>query len=218
MRVLIAEDQVLLREGLGRLFEDAGHEVVASLGDADALPLAIANREPNLVVLDIRMPPTFTDEGARAARETKRLHPELGVLVLSQHIETTHAVALVSLGGFGYLLKDRVLAVAEFLDAAERVAQGGSALDPKVVASLVSTRCEGDLLAELTEREREVLELMAEGLTNVGIAKRLYLSERTVEAHVRHVLMKLDLPETKDDHRRVLAVLAHLSATRESAI
>jgi len=127
MRVLIAEDQVLLREGLGRLFEDAGHEVVASLGDADALPLAIANREPNLVVLDIRMPPTFTDEGARAARETKRLHPELGVLVLSQHIETTHAVALVSLGGFGYLLKDRVLAVGEFLDAAERVAQGGSA-------------------------------------------------------------------------------------------
>jgi len=218
MRVLIAEDQVLLREGLGRLFEDAGHEVVASLGDADALPLAIAERDPDLVVLDIRMPPTFTDEGARAARETKRLHPELGVLVLSQHIETTHAVALVTLGGFGYLLKDRVLAVGEFLDAAERVAQGGSALDPKVVASLVSARGEDDRLAELTEREREVLELMAEGLTNAGIAKRLQLSERTVEAHVRHVLMKLDLPETEDDHRRVLAVLAHLSATQESAM
>jgi DNA-binding NarL/FixJ family response regulator len=218
MRVLIAEDQVLLREGLGRLFEDAGHEVVASLGDTDALPLAIADRHPDLVVLDIRMPPTFTDEGARAARETKRLHPELGVLVLSQHIETTHAVALVTVGGFGYLLKDRVLAVAEFLDAAERVAQGGSALDPKVVASLVSARGEDDPLAELTEREREVLELMAEGLTNTGIAKRLYLSERTVEAHVRHVLMKLDLPETEDDHRRILAVLAHLSATQESAM
>jgi DNA-binding NarL/FixJ family response regulator len=215
VRVVIAEDQVLLREGLRRLFEDAGHEVVASLGDADALPLAIADRDPNLVVLDIRMPPTFTDEGARAARETKRLHPELGVLVLSQHIETTHAVALVTLGGFGYLLKDRVLAVGEFLDAAERVAQGGSALDPKVVASLVSARGEDDLLAELTEREREVLELMAEGLTNAGIAKRIHLSERTVEAHVRHVLMKLDLPESEDDHRRVLAVLAHLSATQE---
>ena len=218
MRVVIAEDQVLLREGLGRLFEDAGHEVVASLGDADALPLAIADRDPDLVVLDIRMPPSFTDEGARAAKETKRLHPELGVLVLSQHIETTHAVALVTLGGFGYLLKDRVLAVGEFLDAAERVAQGGSALDPKVVASLVAARDEDDSLAELTAREREVLELMAEGLTNAGIARRLFLSERTVEAHVRHLLMKLDLPETEDDHRRVLAVLAHLSATQASGM
>ena len=138
------------------------------------------------------------------------------MLVLSQHIETTHAVELVTLGGFGYLLKDRVLEVGEFLAAAERVAQGGSALDPKVVASLVSARGDDDPLAELTEREREVLELMAEGLTNAGIAKRLYLSERTVEAHVRHVLMKLDLPESEDGHRRVLAVLAHLSATQES--
>ena len=215
MRVVIAEDQVLLREGLGRLFEDGGHQVVASLGDANGLRVAIADHHPDLVVLDIRMPPTFTDEGALAARETKRAHPELGVLVLSQHIETTHAVALVTLGGFGYLLKDRVLAVAEFLDAAERVAQGGSALDPKVVANLVSARGEDDPLAELSDREREVLELMAEGLTNAGIAKRLHLSERTVEAHVRHVLMKLDLPESEDDHRRVLAVLAHLSATQE---
>lgn len=214
MRVVIAEDQVLLREGLGRLFEDAGHEVVASLGDADVLPLAIANQDPDLVVLDIRMPPTFTDEGARAAREIKRAHPELGVLVLSQHIETTNAVTLVSLGGFGYLLKDRVLQVGEFLSAAERVANGGSALDPEVVASLVSARGEDDPLAELTEREREVLELMAEGLTNAGIAKRLYLSERTVEAHVRHVLTKLDLPEGENAHRRVLAVLAHLNATQ----
>lgn len=218
MRVVIAEDQVLLREGLGRLFEDAGHEVGTSLGSAAGVLAAIAEHDPNLVVLDIRMPPTFTDEGARAAREVKQAHPELGVLVLSQHIETTHAVELVALGGFGYLLKDRVLAVGEFLASAERVAEGGSALDPKVVARLVSARREDDQLAELTEREREVLELMAEGLTNAGIAKRLYLSERTVEAHVRHVLTKLDLPATEDGHRRVLAVLAHLSATQESGL
>ena len=216
MRVVIAEDQVLLREGLARLFEDAGHHVVASLGDAEQLLTTVAEHNADLVVVDIRMPPSYTDEGARAAAELKTTHPELGVLLLSQHIETTHAVALVTLGGFGYLLKDRVLAVGEFLAAAERVAQGGSALDPKVVAGLVSARGEDDLLAELTEREREVLELMAEGLTNAGIAKRLYPSERTVEAHVRHVLTKLDLPESEDGHRRVLAVLAHLSATQES--
>jgi DNA-binding NarL/FixJ family response regulator len=209
---VIAEDQVLLREGLGRLFEDAGHEVVVSLGDADGLLLAITEHDPDLVVLDIRMPPTFTDEGARAAAELKQAHPALGVLVLSQHIETTHAVELVALGGFGYLLKDRVLQVGEFLSAAERVAHGGSALDPKVVASLVSARGDDDRLADLTEREHEVLELMAQGLTNAGIAKRLYLSERTVEAHVRHVLMKLNIPESEDAHRRVLAVLARLSA------
>jgi len=214
VRVVIAEDQVLLREGLGRLFEDAGHEVVASLGDAQGLPLAITEHDPDLVVLDIRMPPSFTDEGARAAAELKQTHPALGVLVLSQHIETTHAVELVALGGFGYLLKDRVLQVGEFLSAAERVAQGGSALDPKVVASLVSARGDDDRLADLTEREHEVLELMAEGLTNAGIAKRLYLSERTVEAHVRHVLVKLNIPEREDAHRRVLAVLARLSATQ----
>jgi len=214
VRVVIAEDQVLLREGLWRLFEDAGHEVVASLGDAQGLPLAITEHDPDLVVLDIRMPPSFTDEGARAAAELKQTHPALGVLVLSQHIETTHAVELVALGGFGYLLKDRVLQVGEFLSAAERVAQGGSALDPKVVASLVSTRGDDDRLADLTKREHEVLELMAEGLTNAGIAKRLYLSERTVEAHVRHVLVKLNIPEREDAHRRVLAVLARLSATQ----
>jgi len=213
VRVVIAEDQVLLRDGLGRLFADAGHEVVASLGDAEGLPAAVAAHDPDLVVLDIRMPPTFTDEGARAGREIKQAHPELGVLVLSQHIETTHAVTLVALGGFGYLLKDRVLDVGEFLAAAERVAHGGSALDPHLVAGLVSARGDDDPLAELTGREREVLELMAEGLTNTGIAKRLYLSERTVESHVRHILMKLDVPEDEDGHRRVLAVLAHLGAT-----
>ena len=214
MRVVIAEDQVLLREGLARLFEDAGHQVVASLGDAERLLTTVADHDPDLVVLDIRMPPSFTDEGARAAAELKDAHPELGVLVLSQHVDTSHAVKLVSRGGFGYLVKDRVLQVAEFLSAAERVAGGGSALDPQVVASLVSARDEDDPLADLTEREREVLELMAQGLTNAGIAKRFYLSERTVEAHVRHVLMKLNIPEGGDAHRRVLAVLAHLGATQ----
>jgi DNA-binding NarL/FixJ family response regulator len=215
VRVVIAEDQVLLREGLARLFEDAGHEVVASVGDAGGLLNVVAKQQPDLVVLDIRMPPSHTDEGARAAAELKHAHPELGVLVLSQHVETSHAVELVSLGGFGYLLKDRVLQVAEFLSAAERVAAGGSALDPKVVASLI-TRNNDDPLEELTMREREVLELMAEGLTNAGIAKRLCLSERTIEAHVRHVLMKLNVPETDDSNRRVLAVLAHLTAARQT--
>jgi DNA-binding NarL/FixJ family response regulator len=214
MRILIAEDQVLLREGLARLFEDAGHEVAATMGSTHGLLAAIAEHEPDLVVLDIRMPPTFTDEGARAAGELKRAQPELAVLLLSQHVETTHAVELVTLGGFGYLLKDRVLDVAEFLSAAQRVAQGGSALDPKVVASLISAPGDGDQLAQLSEREREVLELMAEGLTNTGIATRLYLSERTVEAHVRHVLMKLGIAESEHGHRRVLAVLTHLSASQ----
>lgn len=215
MRIVIAEDQVLLREGLGRLFEDGGHEVVAALGDATGLPAAVAGHRPDLVVLDVRMPPTFTDEGTRAAKQIKDQHPEIGVLVLSQHVETEHAIDLVSLGGFGYLLKDRVLDVAGFLAAAERVAAGGSALDPDVVARLVSPGgVSDDPLAELSDREREVLELMAEGLTNAGIAKRLYLSERTVEAHVRQVLMKLSITASEDGHRRVLAVLAHLTAAQ----
>jgi DNA-binding NarL/FixJ family response regulator len=213
VRVVIAEDQALLREGLARFFADGGHEVAASLGDADRLLNAVAEHEPDLVVVDVRMPPTFTDEGARAARQIKEAHPETGVLVLSQHIEVTHAVALVALGGFGYLLKDRVLAVDEFLSAAERVAQGGSALDPKVVASLVAPAGAEDPLAELSDRERDVLALVAQGLSNAAIAKRLYMSERTVEAHVRHILLKLDIPQSEDSHRRVLAVLAHLSAT-----
>jgi DNA-binding NarL/FixJ family response regulator len=213
VRVVIAEDQVLLREGLARLFSDGEHEVVASMGDAEHLLPAVTGHRPDLLVVDIRMPPSFTDEGARAARAIKQAHPEVGVLVLSQHIETTYAVELVTLGGFGYLLKDRVLDVREFLGAAERVAAGGSALDPQVVARLLSPADRRSPLTGLSEREREVLELMAEGLTNTGIAKRLYLSERTVEAHVRHVLAKLALPEGEDGHRRVLAVLAHLRAT-----
>jgi len=214
VRVVIAEDQVLLREGLGRLFADGGHEVVASFGDAEQVLREVAEHAPDLVVIDVRMPPTFTDEGTRAARELKDAHPDVGVLVLSQHIETVHAVSLVALGGFGYLLKDRVLDVGEFLSTAERVSRGGSALDPQVVARLVSPYDEQSPLSQLSAREREVLELVAQGLTNTGIARRLYLSERTVEAHVRHVLMKLDLPEGEDGHRRVLAVLTCLEATQ----
>jgi DNA-binding NarL/FixJ family response regulator len=216
VRVVIAEDQVLLREGLARLFADGGHQVVATLGDAERLSVTVSGHKPDLVVIDVRMPPTFTDEGTRAAERIKLEHPDMGVLVLSQHIEAEHAVKLVSRGGFGYLLKDRVLDVAEFLEAAERVAKGGSALDPKVVAMLVSPGGTERPHANLSDREHEVLELMAEGLTNAGIAKRLYLSERTVEAHVRHVLMKLDVPQGEDGHRRVLAVLAHLSARTPS--
>jgi DNA-binding NarL/FixJ family response regulator len=212
VRIVIAEDQVLLREGLARLFEDGGHEVVASQGDARNLVSVVAGHRPDLVVLDIRMPPSFTDEGARAAAEIKRARPGTGVLVLSQHIETTHVVELVTLGGFGYLLKDRVLAVPEFLEAAERVARGGSALDPQVVGRLLDNNSAGGVLDHLSGREREVLALMAEGLTNSAIAARLFVSERTVEAHVRHVLTKLDIPDTKDGHRRVLAVLAHVGA------
>jgi len=214
VRVVIAEDQVLLREGLARLFVDGGHEVARTVGDADGLTEIVERERPDLVVVDIRMPPTHTDEGARAARDIKARHPEVGVLVLSQHIETVHAVGLVSQAGFGYLLKDRVLEVGEFLATAQRVAGGGSALDPKVVARLVSPLAAGPL-GRLSERERRVLELMAEGLTNTGIAHRLVLSERTVEAHVRHVLLKLDIPESEDGHRRVLAVLAHLRAVHE---
>jgi DNA-binding NarL/FixJ family response regulator len=217
VRVLIAEDQVLLREGIARLFRDGGHEVVATVGDASDLLSLIDLRRPDLVVLDVRMPPTFTDDGARAARAIKERHPALGILVLSQHIETAHSVALVSLGGFGYLLKDRVLDVAEFLATSERVAAGGSALDPQVVARLVAPKSSNSL-AGLTERELEVLGLMAEGMTNTGIADRLVISERTVEAHVRRLLTKLEIPESETGHRRVLAVLAHLKSLQERSV
>jgi DNA-binding NarL/FixJ family response regulator len=211
VRVVIAEDQALLRAGLGRLFEDAGHEVIVTVDDADRLRAAVSEHEPDLAVVDVRMPPSFTDEGIRAARWIRDAHPEVGVLMLSQHVQAKGAIGLVSQGGFGYLLKDRVLAVSDFLEAAERVARGGSALDPKVVASLLGGDS-SDALAVLTEREREVLSLMAEGLTNNAIARRLVLTERTVEGHVRSVLMKLDLPTDDGAHRRVLAVIAYLRA------
>ena len=215
MRVLIAEDQTLLREGLSRLFDSGGHEVVAAVDNADRLRAGVAEHAPDLAVVDIRMPPTFKDEGIRAARWIRDAHPEVGVLVLSQHVESAGAVDLVTTGGFGYLLKDRVLDVDEFLEAAQRVANGGSALDPQVVASLVGR--ERDALGALTDREREVLALMAEGLTNSAIARRLVLTERTVEGHVRSVLMKLDLPEGEGAHRRVLAVITYLRTAERQA-
>jgi DNA-binding NarL/FixJ family response regulator len=213
MRIVIAEDTVLLREGLAGLLEDAGHEVVARAGDAEALMAVVAEHEPDLAVVDVRMPPDYEDEGMRAAADIRREHPHTAVLVLSQHVETRYALELVGAGGFGYLLKHRVLDVDDFLDAARRVSEGGSALDPEVVATLLSPQPRDDTLAGLTPREREVLALMAEGRTNAAIAKRLWLTERTVETHVRSILGKLGLPVSGDDHRRVLAVLTYLRAS-----
>lgn len=214
MRLVIAEDTVLVREGLAGLLEDAGHTVLARVGDAESLLAVIAEHEPELAIVDVRMPPTFEDEGMKAAVEIRRSHPRTAVLVLSQHIESRHAVDLVhSGGGFGYLLKDRVLDVDEFLEAAERVAHGGSALDPEVVKQLIAPPQDGGPLADLTPREREVLALMAEGRTNASIAKQLWLTERTVETHVSSILGKLGLALSEEDHRRVLAVLAYLRAT-----
>jgi DNA-binding NarL/FixJ family response regulator len=210
VRVVIAEDTALLREGLAGLIEDDGHEVVGRAGDAQALLALVQEHAPDLAVVDVRMPPDYDDEGTRAAAEIRRDHPGTAVLVLSQHIETRHIVELVAGGGFGYLLKDRVLDVDDFLDAARRVTAGGSALDPQVVATLVAAPARRSALDELTPREREVLSLMAEGRTNAGIAKRLWLTEKTVETHIRTILMKLGLPASPDDHRRVLAVLTYL--------
>ena len=212
MRVIVVEDQALLRDGLVRLFTDKGHEVVGAAGDADNLEGLVGDTEPDLVVLDIRMPPTFTDEGATAARTLKATHPDLGVLLLSQHVDKS-VVDLVAHPAFGYLLKDRVFEVDEFLDAARRVAGGGSALDPKVVSALVATQEEGPI-AQLSARERDVLRLMAEGLTNTGIASRLYLSARTVEAHVSNLMVKLAITDSDEKHRRVAAVLSYIRATR----
>jgi len=215
VRVVIAEDAVLLREGLAGLLEDAGHEVVGRAGDADALLALVGEHEPHLAVVDVRMPPGYDDEGTRAAAVIRRSHPSTGVLVLSQHIETRHIVDLVAEGGgFGYLLKDRVHDVDDFLDAARRVSEGGSALDPQVVARLIGTPKPDDPLEGLSPREREVLGLMAEGRTNAGIARRLWLTEKTVETHVRTILMKLRLQVSADDHRRVLAVLAYLRSSQ----
>ncbi|MGI5328447.1 response regulator [Actinomadura nitritigenes] len=213
MRIVIAEDSALFREGLARLLAEAGHEVVAAVGDADALLDAVARHRPDFAVIDVRMPPTMTSDGARAARRLREEHPRLPMLLLSQHIETRQCVPLVATGGFGYLLKDRVLRVDDFLDAVRRVAAGGSALDPEIVAALLDSAGRGDPLNALTGREQEVLALAAEGLTNAAIARRLVLSGRTVETHMRSIFQKLGIPDTGDGHRRVLAVLAYMSRT-----
>lgn len=212
MRIVIAEDSVLLREGLAKLLQAAGHEVVARAGGPDDLLSAVEEHCPNLAIVDVRMPPGFKDEGMQAAAQIRSSHADVAVLVLSQHIETRHALELVAQGGFGYLLKDRILEVEDFLEAAERVAAGGSALDPEVVSALMSPSGRSGSLASLTEREREVLSLLAEGRTNAGIGRRLWLSEKTVETHVRNILRKLGLADTDDDHRRVLAAIAYLRA------
>ena len=212
MRVVLAEDSVLLREGVARLLEDAGFEVVGQAGTAEELLLKVRSYSPEVAIVDIRMPPTHTDEGLRAAREIREKHPETGVLVLSQYIEPEYALDLLSESaeGVGYLLKDRISDVAEFAGAVRRVAEGGSALDPAVVGLLVGRSRKDDPISALTPREREVLELMAEGRSNQAISERLFITERAVEKHVTSIFGKLRLPADAADHRRVLAVLAYL--------
>jgi DNA-binding NarL/FixJ family response regulator len=214
VRVVIAEDSVLLREGVAGLLQDAGHAVVARVGDAGALLVAVAEHEPELAILDARMPPSPHDGGMAAAAAIRERFPATGALVVAQRVETRHAVSLVSRGGgVGYLLKERILDVDDFIDAAVRVAGGGTALDPEVVAALVAPRGVDDPLGDLTPREREVLALVAEGRTDAGIARRLWLTEATVEAHVRAILHRLGPAAGPDDRRRMAAVLASLRAT-----
>jgi len=212
MRIVIAEDSTLFREGLASLLTDAGHDIVAKASDAPTLIDAVRDHQPDLAIVDVRMPPEYTDDGARAAILLRASHPRMGILLLSQHVETTHSVHLVSTGAFGYLLKDRVLDVDDFLDALQRVATGGSALDPEVVTRLIGLNSAQEPLHTLTSRERDVLTLMAQGHTNVGIARRLFLSERTIETHIASLLNKLGIEPTTDGHRRDLAVLAFLNA------
>ncbi|MET9232111.1 response regulator transcription factor [Lentzea sp. NPDC003310] len=207
MRIVIGEDSALFREGLASLLTDAGHQVVGRAADAVTLVSVVAAEEPDLAIVDVRMPPGLTDDGAQAARKIRDRHPGVAILMLSQHVETKHSVELVSQGAFGYLLKDRVLDVDDFLESIARVAAGGSALDPEVVGRLLGRPTTG----ALTPREREVLGLMAEGCTNVGIARRLWLTERTVETHVGSIMAKLGLAANVEEHRRVLAVLTYLA-------
>ena len=212
MRVVLAEDSVLLREGVARILDEAGFEVVGQAGNADELLLKVRSYSPDVAIVDIRMPPTHTDEGLRAAQEIREKHPTCGVLVLSQYVEATYAMELLaeSAEGVGYLLKDRVSDVNEFADAVRRVGEGGSALDPTIVSQLVGRRRRDDPIDQLTPREREVLGLMAEGRSNSGIAVQLVVTDRAVEKHVTSIFSKLRLPAASEDHRRVLAVLAYL--------
>jgi len=214
VRVVVAEDSVLLREGVVRLLSEAGFDVVAQTGDADDLRRRVYAHKPDVAIVDVRMPPDHTDDGLRAALEIRDRQPATGVLVLSQYIEEGYALDLITQagadGGVGYLLKDRVADVDRFLDAVRRVAGGGSALDPEVVAQLLGRRRRNDPLDALTPREREVMELMAEGRSNVAIADTLVVTERAVEKHVTSIFHKLELTPTAGDHRRVLAVLAFL--------
>ena len=219
LRVVIAEDSVLLREGLTRLLTDRGMEVVAGVGDGEALlrtvdALAAAGSLPDVVVADVRMPPTHTDEGVRACVTLRGLHPQVGVLVLSQYVEEQYAGELLagSTRGVGYLLKDRVADVREFAEAVERVAGGGTALDPEVVQQLIGRSRRGDVLEGLTPREREVLGLMAEGRTNAAIARQLVVSDGAVEKHVSSIFLKFGLAQSSEDHRRVLAVLTYVNS------
>jgi len=214
VRAVIAEDSALIREGLARLLEEAGIAVVGRAGTADELLLKVRSYRPHVAIVDIRMPPTQTDEGIRAAKEIRARYPETGVLVLSQHVAHTYAVELLadSAEGLGYLLKDRVSDVDEFIAAVRRVADGGSALDPLVVSELVGRSRRDDPVHRLSSRERQVLELMAEGRSNLAIGQRLFISPRAVEKHVSSIFTKLRLPPAPEDHRRVLAVLRFLGS------
>jgi DNA-binding NarL/FixJ family response regulator len=214
VRIVIAEDSVLLRAGLTRLLSEAGHEVVATVDNADDLLTVVERHQPDLGVVDVRMPPTHTDDGLRAALAIRARWPAIGILVLSQYVEETYASELLANGsaGLGYLLKDRIADVAEFLDAVRRVGERGTALDPEVVAQLLARTRRRDPLDRLSPREREVLGLMAEGRTNNAIARELVVSDGAVEKHVSNIFIKLDLPPTEHDHRRVLAVLRWLDS------
>jgi DNA-binding NarL/FixJ family response regulator len=214
MRIVIAEDSVLLREGLTRLLADAGEEIVAAVGDAEAAEAVVAELGPDIVVMDVRMPPTHTDEGIRAALSIRRNHPDVAVLVLSQYVEQHYATELLAgdTAGVGYLLKDRIADVGDFIDAVRRVGDGGTALDPEVVSHLLARSRRKTPLERLTPRETEVLQLMAEGRSNGAIAGELVVSDGAIEKHVSSIFSKLDLPPAETDHRRVLAVLRYLDA------
>ena len=212
MRIVIAEDAVLLRDGLTRLLTDQDHEVVAGVADPDALLLAVATHRPRLAIVDIRMPPTFTDEGLRAALTIRQRHRDVAVLLLSQYVVAPYATELLGgdIRGVGYLLKDRVADIADFLDAVDRVGSGGTVIDPEVIRQLLSRSRQGPRLAALTDRERQVLTAMAQGRSNASIAASLHISAGSVEKHVASIFGKLDLPADRDTHRRVLAVVAYL--------